>query len=59
MRREEGAAAAEVDANDDELQSSNSKRKINTRTRNISVFSYLTVLKLNCLKLRLDSDDEF
>ena len=38
MRREEGAAAAEVDANDDELQSSNSKRKINTRTRNISVF---------------------
>ena len=35
MRREEDA---DVDANADELQSSNPKRKLNTRTRNILVF---------------------
>ena len=37
MRREEDA---DVDANADELQSSNPKRKLNTRTRNILVFHF-------------------
>ena len=38
MRREEDADA-DANANADELQSSNPKRKLNTRTRNILVFN--------------------